>query len=80
MSDERDYKSETYSSMRMKAPVPASHMTLRDWYAGQVLAGLLASPNDSAPFSTFEEVARHYSETAYLYADAMLVARKGGES
>jgi hypothetical protein len=45
-----------------------SGMSLRDWFAGQALAGLLADPNvlGGAP-----EVAN----TAYRFADAMLEAR-----
>ena len=44
-------------------------MSLRDWFAGQALAGLLADTNvlGSAP-----EVAN----AAYRFADAMLAARK----
>jgi hypothetical protein len=43
-------------------------MTLRDWFAGQALAGLLADPNVIDPDSA---VAR----AAYEYADAMIEAR-----
>ncbi len=41
-------------------------MTLRDWFAGQALAGLVARA------STFNSAA----EWAYAYADAMLKARE----
>lgn len=47
-------------------------MTLRDWFAGQALVGLLASD----PGSTTWEVD---AENAYLAADAMLAARSKGE-
>ena len=46
-------------------------MTLRDWFAGMALAGLLANPSlgdDSAP--TY----------AFFLADAMIAAGKGGAS
>lgn len=46
-------------------------MTLRDWFAGQALAGLLASEvADSAP---------SFAEEAFRFADAMLVARVAAE-
>lgn len=42
-------------------------MSLRDWFAGQALAGLAASPMDMP--------AEAYGLTAYAIADAMLAAR-----
>lgn len=46
-------------------------MTLRDWFAGQALAGLLAAcPTDGGE--------RGIAHDAYLYADAMLAARERG--
>ena len=45
-------------------------MTLRDWFAGQALAGMLADPNrDMYPTD--------YGLWAYKFSDAILVARKG---
>lgn len=46
-------------------------MTLRDWFAGQALTGMLAQPLDS-------DCAFHpklCAESAFEYADAMLAAR-----
>jgi hypothetical protein len=46
-------------------------MTLRDWFAGQALAGHLAFPSsDLDP--------RQASILSYAYADAMIAARNGG--
>lgn len=52
---------------------PDSGMSLRDWFAGQALAGLLADSSnaDCGP--------KGYAHDAYLMADAMLAARKEGE-
>lgn len=46
-------------------------MSLRDWFAGQALAGLLA--HRVLKFNTEDMAAR----VAYKFADAMLAARKG---
>ena len=64
---------------------PAKGMTLRDWFAGQALAGLLADPCGA----TREQCQKHgvdpdsktaqaqiYAIVAYAYSDAMLAARK----
>ena len=49
-------------------------MTLRDYFAAKALQGLLADPN------AFEDtglgIENEYAEQAYVYADAMLKARK----
>jgi hypothetical protein len=47
-------------------------MSLRDWFAGQALAGLVFH-NDYGARSD-DEIANG----AYAYADAMIAARKGG--
>lgn len=44
-------------------------MTLRDWFAGQVMSGFCADPNCAA---SSEELA----ESAYAFADAMLAERE----
>lgn len=51
-------------------------MTLRDWFAGQALMGLIANPDD--PIDVVESSAGMKSLIArisYEYADAMLAAR-----
>ena len=48
---------------------PARGMTLRDWFAGQALAGMASNPRRDGPYSD-------YAEDAYEYADAMLSERE----
>lgn len=51
-------------------------MSLRDWFAGQALAGILASPNtikiNDEPIGSANE----YADVAYGVADVMLERRK----
>ncbi len=58
---------------------PKQGMTLRDYFAGQALAGWLASyPTDSEhPVTT--GVAVTVAECSYQLADAMLAARSKGD-
>lgn len=51
----------------------APGMSLRDWFAGQALAGICAHP-DTGNAPPCEGEAR----VAYAFADAMLAARKRG--
>lgn len=46
-------------------------LTMRDWFAGQVLAGLMAD-------HTYNEEAAEIAETCYEVADAMLKEREDG--
>lgn len=46
-------------------------MSLRDWFAGMVMAGLMANPIDKTGLNCVE--------TAYEAADAMLAARQKGK-
>ena len=46
-------------------------MTLRQWYAGQALAGLLANPSD-VPMAGEANPQRWIAEVVFLYADAMI--------
>ena len=46
-------------------------MTLRDWFAGQALAGMLACPTMRAGMESDE-----YAKASFQCADAMLEARK----
>jgi len=47
-------------------------MSLRDWFAGQALAGWMASTPESLAVNEHE-----YATLAYVLADEMLEARKG---
>ena len=58
-------------------------MSLRDWFAGQALAGLCATLREGEVVDRegdFEKSlalsAKHFSIAAFAYADAMLAARK----
>ena len=54
--------------------VAETGMSLRDWFAGQVLTGLCSTANGSdADVGWFEQVA---AKGAYRIADAMLSARE----
>jgi hypothetical protein len=46
-------------------------MSLRDWFAGQAMMGIIAHPGNVDC-----EGGRHFAKTAYEMADAMLEARK----
>lgn len=51
-------------------------MTMRDYFAGQALAGLLANPiADKGLRQTGAELASSYAIVAYMHADAMIAER-----
>ena len=58
----------------LAAEGPFGGMGLRDWFAGQALAGMSAH-KDSSKWEMHEITA-----DAYAYADAMIAARKGGSN
>lgn len=47
-------------------------MDLRDWFAGQALAGITGSAD-------IKDRPQYLASASYLIADAMMVARKQGE-
>jgi len=56
-------------------------MSLRDWFAGQALTGMMANHTRFCaivtPADTQENGDRKVAEQAYRHADAMLAAREG---
>ena len=60
------------------APEPG--MSLRDWFAGQALAGDLASqsPDSEWPNIAGDQVIRERARFLYRFADAMLAERAKG--
>jgi len=51
-------------------------MTLRDYFAGQALAGVAGNPNSPDQFLGFYDGKDLLAEWAYAAADAMLIARE----
>jgi hypothetical protein len=51
-------------------------MTLRDWFAGQALAGWLASYTESAYHPAEQQTTLTLARHSYALADAMLEARE----
>lgn len=53
-----------------------SGMKLRDWFAGQALAGLLGCDGPNDLDMPLEDLPRYYASRAYAYADAMIAGRE----
>lgn len=51
-------------------------MSLRDWFAGQALAGLIASGRSAYDLADSDQQAAYAAFRAYTAADAMLAARE----
>lgn len=58
---------------------PSSGMTLRDWFAGMALQGMLASPHLCADIPDDIALVDAVPAKAYDYADAMLATREQKE-
>lgn len=69
-----------WTCIETPATPPREVPTLRDYFAGQALAGLLADPTPGAEECregrTDESIKRSYGRLAYAYADAMLAERE----
>ena len=62
-----------------RATMDIAGMSRRDWFAGQALARILASPHiaDHAGMNTTDEqFVANLACRAYAFADAMLIARR----
>ena len=59
-------------TVNMHPSLMAHSMTLRDWFAGQALAGLMASRNPTSPRFHPDDDAQY----VHAVADAMLAARE----
>ena len=55
-------------------------MTLRDYFAGQALAGWLASFGEGARHPVDVDHGDFVADCSYKMADAMIAARKGGRA
>jgi hypothetical protein len=87
MSDYNDGGPAFTAAFPTYSPNPAAQgMSLRDWFAGQALAGFLAAEtqaqrdsvlkaNGGNATAAMEDLRRIAGEIAYEYADAMLAAR-----
>lgn len=53
------------------SPGAAAGMSLRDYFAGQALAGILANPNNETAGDFWLEL-EDAADVAYLYAESML--------
>lgn len=54
-------------------------MSLRDWFAGQALSGILACDETRGDgVERYPELCDVIAEASYGYADAMIAARKAG--
>lgn len=62
-----------YTDWLVKTGGFARDMTLRDYYAGLAMQGLIASPRGTPDNSDATDV--YYAKCAYLVADAMLKER-----
>ena len=55
-----------FGNIGVGVPIVKGGMSLRDWFAGQALTGLIASRDPD----------RHLAQDAYAIADQMLIHRK----
>lgn len=59
--------------------LPASGMTLRDWFAGQALPSVMQDARDFVNPSTAANGPETCAQLSYAIADALLAARTKGE-
>jgi hypothetical protein len=51
-------------------------MTLRDWFAGQAVVGLLTAHHTAISYPTSTRFAEDAAKVAFIFADAMLAERR----
>jgi len=68
----------TYGGVQEGSAFPG--MSLRDYFAGQALAGLLAMPREPLKVPTLDAGLEVFALSAYRMADAMLAEREKGQS
>lgn len=56
----------------------AGGLTLRDWFAGQALSGMIAATGREDRREEVDEITKSKVRSAYRYADAMLAERDRG--
>ncbi len=57
-------------------PIPSAGMSLREWYAGKALQGLLSNPKICDTLLALGKLRfAGVAQDAFVYADAMLAAR-----
>ena len=72
MAGDQDYRSGATGGAAFPfAATDYAGMSLRDWFAGQLIVGMIRGPCDPDDDDYFKQAA----EAAYLVADAMLAAR-----
>ena len=62
-----------HSEVRPSMDTEWCGMTLRDWFAGMAMQGLIASPR--GPINGQDATDKWYAEAAYMVADAMIQER-----
>lgn len=74
MVDPSAFPNQPFGSDGLPEAQASPGMTLRDWFAGQALVGLMSHPN--AENSPLFGNATHFAVDAYIAADAMLAERE----
>lgn len=77
MSDERNDGGPAFAAIGVSSAGDVYHqngMSLRDWFAGQALAGMVVNAKASGP-EHLDALQNKLAELSYSMADAMLKAR-----
>lgn len=75
----RPYSQDEYAAQKGDRAFAQEGMTLRDYFAGQALAGITTHIQPSiGPRMDTEKLCEACADYSYMIADAMLAAREGG--